>query len=256
MRKLIIFTMLFTATAAWTAGIPAQITYQGTLKQTGAPANGTKTMFFRITSQDGTQVYWSSGNKSVTVSNGLFATQLAPSGVDWQNVTPYIEVSIEGQVLLPREPVAATVYAQMSQSIVDGAVTSAKVAPGFGLVPSGAIMMFASLPCPNGWQEFTDLKGKFPAGEDPGNQAQFTVGEGGGSLTHTHTITVDGAHNHGGKTGVGDTPATYLPDPNGAGQYATHRHPISMDGAHSHGGATGATSTLPPYLTLVFCQKQ
>src|SRR5258708_33449513 len=107
MRKLILFSVLFSASVAWTASIPSQITYQGTLKEKGAPGNGSKTMFFRITNQNGTQVYWSSGNQSVTVSSGIFSTQLSPTGVDWQNVAPYIEVSIGGQVLLPREPIGA-----------------------------------------------------------------------------------------------------------------------------------------------------
>src|SRR5438552_3142884 len=125
---LIVLNLIASGPAVW--AIPSQITYQGTLRQKGVPTTGTKTMFFRITDQDGTQVYWSSGNKSVQITNGLFSTQLSPSGVDWQNVTPYIEVSIEGQILLPREPVTATVYAALSNMVVDGAVTTAKLADG------------------------------------------------------------------------------------------------------------------------------
>src|SRR4051794_17126972 len=85
--------------------IPNSITYQGSLKEKGLPANGNREMIFRLTNADGTQVYWSSPMTPVTVTNGLFAAHISPTSVDWQNVTPYIEVSVQGQLLLPREPV-------------------------------------------------------------------------------------------------------------------------------------------------------
>src|SRR5690349_1017408 len=35
-----------------------------------------------------------------------------------------------------------------------------------------------------------------------------------------------------------------------------HAHTISTDGNHNHGGSTGTASSLPPYLGMVFCEKQ
>jgi microcystin-dependent protein len=129
-KTAILFAALFLAVGSWAGTVPGQITYQGTVKQQGVPVNGTQTMLFRLTSSDGTSVYWSSGNMDVTVTQGLFAAVLSPSNVDWQNVTPYIELSINDQILLPREPVTATAYSLMSNDIVDGAVTTAKIAQG------------------------------------------------------------------------------------------------------------------------------
>jgi len=245
---------LMMAASVWAGTIPSQITYQGTLKQSGLPATGTKTMLFRLTNQDGTQVYWSSGNQSVAVANGLFSAQLSPTGVDWQNVTPYIEVSIEGQQLSPREPVAASVYAMMSQSIVDGAVTPSKVASGYGLVPSGMIGMFETS-CPAGWTVYTALQGKFPAGVDPNNAAQFTAGQSGGSLTHSHSIAMAPAHSHGGSTGGPSATVLVNAGSNARVPTESHTHIISPDGAHDHGGSTGISSSLPPYMSVVFCEK-
>ena len=120
---------LFTAGFLWAGGVPGQITYQGTIKQQGVPVNGSLTMTFRISNADGTQGYWSSGDQIVTVNQGLFATVLAPTGINWENVTPYIEVSVGGQVLLPRSPITANAYSLTSGSVIDGAITSSKLAP-------------------------------------------------------------------------------------------------------------------------------
>ena len=83
MRKWICFILLSAAPLAYSAGVPTQITYQGTLKEAGVPVNGARSMAFRLTNSDGTAVYWSSGNMSVNVVQGLFSTLLTPAGVDW-----------------------------------------------------------------------------------------------------------------------------------------------------------------------------
>ncbi len=222
---------------AWAGSVPNQITYQGTIKQAGVPVNGSVSMSFRLTNPTGTTVYWSSGNMSVDVRNGLFSANLNTSGVDWQNVTPYIELSVQGQVLLPREPLTSNAYALMSGGIVDGAVTTPKIADGAitqakldpavqGLqIPAGLIAMFAGS-CPAGWMRFTSLDGLFPMGGS-------TFGASGGSASHVHSISTDGAHNHGGLTGF----ETVSGDPRGSdGAWVAryhHQHSITTDGAPS-----------------------
>ena len=76
----------------WAGSVPMAITYQGTLKQQGVPVNGPATLTFRLTSSDGTVQYWTAGDLTVNVSQGLFSVVLSPTGVDWQNVIPYIEM--------------------------------------------------------------------------------------------------------------------------------------------------------------------
>ena len=249
MRRALLLMMMTVGLPFTSWAIPSKITYQGTLKEKSLPVNATKTMRFRITNQSGTQVYWSSIDMSVAVTNGLFSAELDPTGVNWQSITPYIEVSIEGQTLAPREPLNASVYSNMSADIVDGVVTPTKLAPSVQdkLVPVGAIILFAGS-CPSGWSHFAALDNKFARGGD-------AYGGTGGSDTHSHSISQDGAHNHGGLTGQGDAPS-----PSNAGNFFSnqqgwHRHSISTDGGHNHGGATGSGSSLPAYVTMVYCQK-
>jgi hypothetical protein len=276
MKRITTFLALLLATSQIAWAIPSEITYQGTLKEKGTPVDTTgkppKTMNFRITNQDGTAVYWSSGDMQVDVHNGLFSRRLTPTGVDWQAVTPYMEVSVGGQALVPREPISASVYATISASIVDGAITPAKVAAGYGLVPAGAIMMFAAA-CPSGWTRFTNLDNKFAMGSD-------TYGVTGGTTTHVHTISPDGAHKHrlpifsnAGESIIGVAyPGN---DPfgiaSGSDLTAEGTHPPSSTfnlmnppanvalsdsaGSHDHGGQTKSANNLPPYMTLIFCEK-
>src|SRR5258708_5364898 len=189
--KWIVLTTLFLATHTWAGAVPSQITYQGTLKQSGGAANGNFNMTFRLTDSGGLTQYWTSGVMTVSVSQGLFSAVLSPSGVDWQNVLPYVEVNVNGQVLLPRVPVTSNAYALMSGSVVDGAITTPKVADGAitqakldpgvqGLqIPAGMIAMFSGS-CPAGWARFSVLDNRFPMGG-------AVYGSTGGSATHTHT---------------------------------------------------------------------
>jgi hypothetical protein len=153
---------------------------------------------------------------------------------------------VNGQALSPTEPVTATAYAIVSNSVMDNAISPAKVAPGFGLVPSGAIVMFAS-GCPPGWQVFTGLQGKYPVGAD--GSADFTVGVSTGNLTH----------NHGGVTGDADR-GTYqlVGTPAGAtaGMYLEDVANQSLERASHHAHGIAAGSSLPPSLPVVFCVKQ
>jgi hypothetical protein len=275
MKRIASFLTLLLATSQIVWAIPSEITYQGTLKEKSVPVDTTgktpKTMNFRITNQDGTAVYWSSGDMQVDVHNGLFSRRLTPTGVDWQAVTPYMEVSVGGQALVPREPISASVYATVSASIVDGAITPAKVAAGYGLVPSGAIMMFAAA-CPSGWMRFTALDNKFPMGSD-------TYGATGGEATHMHAISSDGAHKHrlpifstSGESAVGvaypgnnpfgitsgsDLSNVGIHPPLSSFSSISPANVALSDsaGSHNHGGQTGSASNLPPYLTTIFCQK-
>jgi hypothetical protein len=235
----LVIACLFTMRAeAW--AMPSQITYQGTLKEKGIPSNGTKTMFFRITNADGTQVYWSSGNLSVSVANGLFSTALNPTGVNWEAVIPYIEVSIEGQVLVPREPISATVYATLSSSIVDGAISPAKVATGYGLVPAGMVAMF-TVDCPTGWARFSALDNAFPMGS-------LTYGNTGGNATHSHSLIITESATAGGGNAIGSARGSMN---NGLTSFSAG----SGYTADFRSADTNSQSNLPPYLSMVYCQK-
>ena len=109
--------------------IPSQITYQGTLKQQGVPVTGTtKHMHFAITNADGSQQYGNAVDAMVPINQGLFSVPLTFTGVDWQNVTPYIQVTVENTVLGPPEAVTATVYATIAFCVVNGAIGTPQLA--------------------------------------------------------------------------------------------------------------------------------
>ena len=232
--------------------IPTKITYQGTLKEKSLPVNATKNMRFRITNQQGTQVYWSSNDIAVKVTNGLFSQELDPTGVNWQAITPYIEVAIEGQTLTPREPLNGGIYAALSGDIVDGIVSPVKVTPGYGLVPSGAIVLFEGA-CPSGWSRFSNLDDKFPLGMN-------ISGQTGGSSNHLHSISTDGQHAHtvsGVATIAGNSlSAKWQLNSSPSGwEPRTPDQTASISGSHSHGGATGSASSLPPFYSVLYCKK-
>jgi hypothetical protein len=282
MKRLLLVLCLIPSLTALALAIPATVNYQGTLRdKNGVPVTGKRTMQFRITNDKGTVVYWSSGDVDVTVTNGQFAHVLNPTGVDWQAVTPYMEVSVSGQQLSPREPITGNIYAAMSASIVDGAVTTQKLAPTVQdhLVPTGAIMMFAGN-CPAGWMRFMELDGRFPKGGP-------SYGETGGSTSHIHTVNAhshsisqDGAHSHQlmsltntstahtGSFSIGwriDGVSGQLLTIDGSGSESVGVATRNSDvgGTHSHGGSTGqsspetsATSNMPPYLQVIYCQKR
>ena len=158
-RFTVVLMMLGFASCLWAT--PAQITYQGTLKEGGVPASGSKTMKFEVLSNG--QSVWTQ-QATVTVVNGLFSAVLTPTNVDWANlVNPQLQVTINGQVLAPAEAIAASPYSLVANTVVDGAITSAKLADGSVTaakldtsiqtsgVPSGTVVAFAGATPPTGW---------------------------------------------------------------------------------------------------------
>jgi hypothetical protein len=225
-RSSFIVIGLLWGTPLW-ASVPAEITYQGALKQSGAAANGTHTMTFRLTDSSGLTQYWNSGPMTVPVNQGLFSVKLVPTGVNWGAVTPYIEVNVDGQALLPREQVTSTAYALSCGSVAEGSELS------------GMIAMFAKN-CPAGWTRFAALDNRFPLGN-------AVSGNSGGSSSHSHTLlegsplpadgpAVVGVSSHGGSMGA---------YPGGSANFIVY--PTRSQ--------TTTVDQLPPYLTVVYCQK-
>jgi len=165
MKKILsISVVLFVTTYGWS--IPQAITYQGSLREnTGLPATGTHKIRFEVVESSNNKVMWSMGSDvPITVTNGLFSTTVLPTGFDWGALTaPVLRVYIDDEQLSPDQPVTSTVYALMSQSIVDNAITTSKIANGsvtaqkldasaFGAaVPPGMTMAFAGSRIPAGW---------------------------------------------------------------------------------------------------------
>ncbi|GBC92056.1 hypothetical protein HRbin15_00518 [bacterium HR15] len=86
-------------------------TYQGMLKQNGAPVNATLSMTFKLYDAltGGNQV-GSSITQNVAVQNGLFTVQL-DFGTVWTGSDRYLEIAVGSTVLSPRVRITAAPYA-------------------------------------------------------------------------------------------------------------------------------------------------
>jgi len=109
----ILVPVTLTARAQAATPLGTAVTYQGQLKQNGAPANGNLDMEFRLfdaaalDNQVGTPVTLN----GVAVSNGLFTVTLNAGGEFGSNAfdgsARWLQISINGVMLSPRQPLTA-----------------------------------------------------------------------------------------------------------------------------------------------------
>jgi len=92
-------------------------TYQGRLQQSGAPANGAFDLAFALYDQasGGNQVGATVTETNFPVVDGIFNVSLSFPGA-FTGTQLYLQVSVEGTVLLPRQAVATAPVAQFSLS--------------------------------------------------------------------------------------------------------------------------------------------
>jgi len=111
---------LLPAPAQATAQLP-DFTYQGRLTQNGAPANGTFNFTFQLFDADGSgqQVGATVTEPNFPVSDGLFTVSLAFPGA-FTGAQMWLQVTVDGIPLLPRQAVATTPVAQFALSGVIG----------------------------------------------------------------------------------------------------------------------------------------
>jgi hypothetical protein len=94
-------------------GVTQPFTYQGFLRQGGAPLNNpSQAMRFRIfDALTGGTMLWDSGALTVNVSNGLFTVQLNPPASIWTGADRFLEIQVGATTLSPRVRIGSTPYA-------------------------------------------------------------------------------------------------------------------------------------------------
>jgi hypothetical protein len=94
-------------------GVTQPFTYQGFLRQGGAPLNNpSQSMRFRIfDALTGGTMLWDSGALTVNVSNGLFTVQLNPPVSVWTGADRFLEIQVGATTLSPRVRIGSTPYA-------------------------------------------------------------------------------------------------------------------------------------------------
>lgn len=95
------------------APVASGIGYQGRLTSpNGAPLNGMYTMRFVVYDDPvAGSALWDSGNMNVTVENGLFNVQLGIDQAVFNGQALWLRISVEGQVLSPRQEILPAPYA-------------------------------------------------------------------------------------------------------------------------------------------------
>lgn len=236
----VVVVLLFAGIAAC-AAVPSVINYQGKLMQpSGAPVpDGAYSMVFSIyDAPTGGNLLWSEPNSSVQVKGGLFNVLLGnttafPDGL-FDSAQRYFAVKVgTDPEMTPRQLIASSVASQISKTVVDGSITTPKLAdqavttekianaaitaeklvPG-AAVPSGIIAMWSgdSASIPAGWaicdgtNGTPDLRDRFIVGSG----TTYTTGATGGaaaiSLAHSHTANdhVHSANHSHGMDAAGD----------------------------------------------------
>ena len=112
--------------ASPTHAVPGLLNFQGRLTDTSNnPRTGSFNMSFKITSgSDGSGVLWSETQNSVPVVNGIFSVNVGAAtpipDTLFNTDTTYLEMTVAGEVLLPRQRLLTASYAFNSSRVGDG----------------------------------------------------------------------------------------------------------------------------------------
>jgi hypothetical protein len=119
------------------ASSSSTVNYQGRLADSsGTPVDGPVTLQFAVydSEVDGALLWGPETHPNVPVSDGLFSIALgSQSGGLPQEILGgdlWLEVTVAGETLSPRERLGAVPYAMQALTVPDGAITAAKLAPG------------------------------------------------------------------------------------------------------------------------------
>lgn len=166
----------------------------------------------------------------VTYSIDLFNTVAELGSSD------YMAVKIDdGKAYAPLGPTGHLVASHLR--VKKGGSTYAVLTTNMIDLPSGFIGMFESS-CPSGWTRFSSLDDRFP-------RASTSGGSSGGGTSHYHSFSYSSIASETG----------------GAYPYTGASNDLACTGDHTHNttalsfNSASAADVWPPYLKVVFCQK-
>jgi len=114
-----IVTLAISASVAFAQG-GTEFTYQGRLLDAGEPADGTFNVDFRLWDDPaaGSQVGSTNTFNSLPIVEGLFTVELDFGADAFDNQDRWLEITIDGVPLVPRQPITRTPYAIQTRGIV------------------------------------------------------------------------------------------------------------------------------------------
>jgi len=248
------------------SGIPTQdvLTYSGTLiSADGTALSGDHNIEIKLwtSSASNSDAACTTESNSITLqAGGRFSVTLPAKCAAAVSSSPdtWVEVLVDG-ASLGRSKLGAVPYAIEAQSAG----------------PKGMIAMFDGA-CPEGWSEYTQLRGRFPRGEPDGNTAALDQGGSDDAVVVAHTHMVSGAtapeaeHTHpqfvaanpGSCPNLGHVRTDFTADTNASCPYAQgiasgagtpHAHTVAI--ASETVGEAAAGQRLPSFQEVVFCKK-
>lgn len=272
-KRFLVFIFLLLVSNIIYADVPNEIRYNGRIKEYRVDVTGTRNINFKIyDSLTGGTAKWESGNKTITVSSGIFTYNLSPDAslVDWRGKDYYLEIEIDGKKLEPREKLTAVPYAIHSNTaeniilksnaefsvtigndkhfIVNSDTTKSVVGTTeYYMVPKGAIIIWSGAidKIPSGWvlcdgaNGTPNLTDRFVLGA--GNS--YAVGISSGEVTHTLTVEEMPSHSH---------TLEYRADGAGGGGAGPNKTGTINTG-ETGGGLPH--NNMPPYYSLCYIMK-
>lgn len=126
-------------------------------------------------------------------------------------------------------------------------------------VPKNGIIFFDGANCPSGWTQIA--QGRTIVGRPTTGTNGLAFGaaiSGNNEPVHSHSMSTNGDHSHGGQTGgYSDWIAGTVnwPVQQGFNSPYHHRHSIGNDGAHAHTIYNQVASAVIPFVFYTACRK-